>query len=146
MKHKQLTVPPPTPGQFFKLVRKRLDLTQRGMAEALHVSTKAVQSYEQEWRNIPEETIALLLTLLFLHKGSRVLSDPCWVRTKCPPKLLQKCPVHLLTHGQFCWLVGSHMCEQRNKSRLGGKPRASGRPCLHCKVVLDFLADDLDHD
>lgn len=130
-----------TPGQFFKIVRKRLGLTQKGMGEALHVSTKAVQSYEQEWRKIPEEAICLLLTLLYLHKGSNARSEPCWVRTKCPPDLLRKCPVHLLTHGQFCWLVGSHMCELKNKPRAGSKPDSDGRPCLRCIVVLDFLVD-----
>ena len=36
----------------FKKLRKKIDKTQKQMAQLLGVSVKAVHSYEQGWRNI----------------------------------------------------------------------------------------------
>ena len=38
----------------FVLIRKKLNKTQRELAELLGVSIKAVHSYEQGWRTVPQ--------------------------------------------------------------------------------------------
>lgn len=37
----------------FKLLRKKLNKTQKQMAQLLGVSIKAIHSYEQGWRTVP---------------------------------------------------------------------------------------------
>jgi DNA-binding XRE family transcriptional regulator len=37
----------------FKYFRKRLNRTQKQIAELLGTSLKAIHSYEQGWRNVP---------------------------------------------------------------------------------------------
>ena len=41
-------------GPEFTALRKRFDKTQKQMSQLLGVSIKAVHSYEQGWRSIPD--------------------------------------------------------------------------------------------
>jgi DNA-binding XRE family transcriptional regulator len=50
----------------FSQIRHRLGKTQAQIAQLLGVSPKAIQSFEQGWRNIPTHVERQLLFLLFL--------------------------------------------------------------------------------
>jgi DNA-binding XRE family transcriptional regulator len=56
----------------FKKYRKRLNKTQKQMAELLGTSLKAIHSYEQGWRTVPvhvERQIFFLVSRLELRAG-----------------------------------------------------------------------------
>ncbi len=61
----------------FSTIRRYLGKTQSEMAQLLGVSSKAIQSFEQGWRNIPvhaERQALFLLALKKLRKKDRL----CW--------------------------------------------------------------------
>jgi DNA-binding XRE family transcriptional regulator len=59
----------------FKRFRKKLEKTQRQMAQLLGVSIKAVHSYEQGWRSVPvhvERQIFFLVSRLKKNNSDRM--------------------------------------------------------------------------
>lgn len=70
----------------FSHIRNRLSKTQKQMAQLLGTSEKAVQGYEQGWRNVPAHVERQLLFLLsrIEEKTGR---KPCWTIKKCPVEL-----------------------------------------------------------
>ena len=94
----------------FKRLRKKLNKTQKQMAQLLGVSLKAVHSYEQGWRVIPP---AVERHLYFLVSRT-VLVDtrrPCWESKNCPPDRKSQCPASQFNCGDLCWLVNGTLCE-----------------------------------
>ena len=63
----------------FSALRKRLEKTQKQMAQLLGVSIKAIHSYEQGWRSIPmhveRQLYFLLYRKFFWEKWRRPLLD-----------------------------------------------------------------------
>lgn len=110
--------------EFIKKARARMGMTQKALATALRLSPKAIQSYEQGWRAVPEPIAAHLLTLLAVCGGGGRPEIPCWVVTRCPPERRRGCPARATTRGAFCWMVSGTAC------RRGG---VDG--CLSCRVV-----------
>jgi len=76
----------------FKNFRKRLNRTQKEIAQLLSVSKKAIHSYEQGWRNIPPHIERQMLFLLSRMDGNSKVSRPCWVIKKCHPSIKVGCP------------------------------------------------------
>jgi len=58
----------------FKKNRKRLNRTQKEIAQLLSASKKATHSYEQGWRNIPPHIERQMLFLLFRIDGNSKVS------------------------------------------------------------------------
>lgn len=109
--------------------------TQAELASALGISEKAVQSYEQGWRDVPVRVMIQILVLLALYQ-KRTLDDiPCWEIRKCSPAQRETCASFTVGRGQFCWFVGSKDC----RPTPGGN---SGPilPCMDCPVVQRLLA------
>ena len=66
-------------GAEFARLRASLGKSQRELAELLGLSLKAVESYEQGWRNVPAHVERLLYFLLFkLNENEIEAEDPCW--------------------------------------------------------------------
>jgi DNA-binding XRE family transcriptional regulator len=68
----------------FKILRSRLDRTQKEMAQLLGVSVKAIHSYEQGWRKIPghvERQVYFLISRALEPTGKK---KKCWDLLKCP--------------------------------------------------------------
>ena len=63
----------------FKKIRKKIDKTQKQMAQLLGVSIKAVHSYEQGWRNIPANVERQMFFFLSRTKENQENRNPCWV-------------------------------------------------------------------
>jgi len=76
----------------FSQIRSGLEKTQDQLAQLLGISIKAVQSFEQGWRNIPVHTERQLLFLLTLKRSHSKGNGPCWVIRKCPPGDQTKMP------------------------------------------------------
>jgi hypothetical protein len=93
----------------FKRVRKKLEKTQKQMAQLLAVSLKAVHSYEQGWRAVPpavERQLYFLVSRQTLN-GARPL---CWEMKSCPPSRKAQCPAAEFNSGDLCWLVNGSLC------------------------------------
>jgi DNA-binding XRE family transcriptional regulator len=61
----------------FSKIRQRLGKSQREMAQLLAISIKAVQSFEQGWRNVPAHVERQALFLLAM-KESQDGGKACW--------------------------------------------------------------------
>lgn len=109
--------------------------TQSELASALGVSPKAVQSYEQGWRDVPIRVLIQLLVLLALYR-KRTLDDvPCWELRKCAAAQREKCASFTVGRGQFCWFVGSEDCRPAKDRKAN-----PALPCMDCPVVKRLLA------
>ena len=114
---------------FAKEVRSKLGLSQRELSKTLRVSLKAVQSYEQGWRNLPESVALHLISLLAVHAGRHRGARPCWSLTRCPSATRKGCPAYLVSRGRFCWLLGGTACANEGAAK-----------CLKCAVVRRLVA------
>lgn len=90
--------------------RKRIGLTQSQMASALGVSAKAIQSYEQGWRTIPDRVLGHMLALVSLALGTSRKGPPCWDVRACDDEKRAHCLSHHITRGKLCWLVKADTC------------------------------------
>ena len=111
-----------------------LGRTQLELATALGVSVKAVQSYEQGWRDVPVRVMIQLLVLLALYRKHTMDDVPCWEIRKCTVAQRERCASFTMGRGQFCWFVGS----------TDARPSASCTtdailPCMGCPVIQRLL-------
>ena len=93
---------------MFTRIRKKLEKTQAELSRLLGVSTRAVHSYEQGWRNIPvhvERQLLYLLQKKYAGKGKL-----CWEEKNCPEKLKECCPAYEFDSGDVCWFVSGTLC------------------------------------
>jgi transcriptional regulator with XRE-family HTH domain len=119
----------------FSRLRGSLGKSQRELAELLGLSLKAVESYEQGWRNVPAHVERLLYFLLFkLNEGEIEAEDPCWKSTGCPDERRSKCVAFVAKEGRFCWFFTGRLCA----SAASGE--ADSQSCYSCAVFLRMLA------
>ena len=78
--------------QEFKHFRKRLNKTQKQIAQLLGTSIKAIHSYEQGWRSVPVAVERQIYFLISRTKKDKTRTRNCWVIKKCPPDQKKKCP------------------------------------------------------
>lgn len=119
----------------FSRFRKKLEKTQREMAQLLGTSIKAVHSYEQGWRSIPmhvERQMLFLLTRAAREKTSRL---PCWKIKKCPEDLRSGCPAWEFNCGELCWFINGTICNGRVQDNWEEKMKS----CRACKVFSSQL-------
>lgn len=119
---------------LIKKIRGSLGVTQQGMADLLCVSRKAVQSYEQGWRIVPNRVVREALTLMAFKGGKGMSAKPCWQVTKCDAKRRELCPSKTLSNGRFCWFVAARTC-----LKMDGKKPKDPLPCLTCPVTEKLL-------
>jgi len=94
----------------FKSFRKRMNKTQRQIAQLLGVSVKAVESYEQGWRNIPAHMERQMFFLISKMIGDPEVTKPCWVIKKCSSKKKKQCPAWEFKAGKLCWFINGNIC------------------------------------
>ena len=120
----------------FSEIRRRLRRSQREMAQLLAVSVKAVQSFEQGWRNIPAHVERQALFLLAM-KEAQDGGKPCWDIQDCPSDLKESCPAWEFQSGHLCWFISGTMCQ----GEVHGNWESKMNVCRSCKVFrsrLDF--------
>jgi hypothetical protein len=119
----------------FKKYRRRLNRTQKQMAQLLGTSLKAIHSYEQGWRNIPayieRQLFFLVSRMLNKGKGTR----PCWAVKKCSAQDKARCPAWEFAAGDFCWLINGTICGGSVQKDWNEKMKI----CRRCEVFSYML-------
>ena len=121
---------PPMRTLDFIEARRRLGKTQAQMAGILGISLKAVQSFEQGWRNIPQHVERQLLFLSCLEAAEGADPRPCWEVRPCPPETKERCIAWQVKGGRFCWFVTGTLCEGVDQGSWEQKIQA----CRQCEV------------
>jgi len=121
----------------FSRIRRHLGKTQNQLARLLGTSSKAIQSFEQGWRNVPVHTERQLLLLLVLKSSHGKKPKPCWVIRKCPPKTKQHCPAWEFRAGHICWFINGTSCRGEVQESWTKKMKI----CRRCQVFRSMLPD-----
>ena len=119
----------------FLYFRKKMNKTQKQMAQLLATSLKAVEGYEQGWRSIPasvERQVFLLVSRMRENKKNR---KSCWVIKKCPPERKKQCPAWEFNAGKLCWFISGTICE--GKARKDWKEKM--KICRSCEVFKSMV-------
>ena len=119
----------------FSRVRHYLGKSQKQLAQLLCVSTKAIQSFEGGWRQIPNYTERQLLFLLALRRYSEKNSRPCWEIQNCPDKWEQNCSAYEFNAGHFCWFISGTKCEGTVQKHWNEKMKT----CRNCEMLKPLL-------
>jgi hypothetical protein len=120
--------------QFLE-IRRRLGKTQSQMAQLLGVSLKAIQSFEQGWRNIPVHAERQVLFLLASKKLPQKKDRACWVIRKCPMEIRQNCPAWEFQVGHLCWFINGTICQGKVQESWQKKMKI----CRQCQVFRSML-------
>lgn len=114
----------------FAEIRRHLGKTQSQMAQILGVSAKAIQSFEQGWRNIPVHIERQVLLILALKYHASKKDEPCWLTRPCSAERRQDCPAWQFDAVHLCWFINGTICE--------GLPQGSWKKkmkiCHQCEV------------
>jgi len=117
-------------------IRSEMGLSQSKLAGMVGIGSRAIQSYEQGWRQPSEMVERMLLLLLIAHRNGAQLSRiRCWEHKACSPGVREKCTAYVTRQGHLCWFLTGTMCEgQRQKSwsdKLG--------LCIECGFLQGLL-------
>jgi DNA-binding XRE family transcriptional regulator len=116
-------------------IRRYLEKTQSQMGQLLGVSPKAIQSFEQGWRNIPVHIERQVLFLLASKKSPPSKERPCWVIRKCQMEIRPNCPAWEFQVGNLCWFINGTICQGRTQENWQKKMTI----CRNCKVFQTIL-------
>jgi len=121
----------------FSKIRNKLEMTQNQLSRVLCVSPKAVQSFEQGWRNVPTHVEREMLLLLSLKKSANMDRTPtaCWEIKNCPTDWRENCLVWKLQARHFCWFLNGTFCEGKIHRHWEDKIKI----CRKCEIFLAIL-------
>ncbi len=119
----------------FSNARRYLGKTQRQMAQLLGVSFKAIQSFDQGWRNIPVHIERQVLFLLASKNSIYRKERPCWVVRKCPMEIRQCCPAWEFQVDSLCWFINGTICHGQGQENWQKKMKM----CRECKVFQTMV-------
>lgn len=122
----------------FKLLRSRLDKTQKELAQLLGVSIKAIHSYEQGWRKIPHHVERQLLFLLSRVIIGKQTLKKCWETNQCPASKQATCPAWEFQSGDLCWFINGTQCSGKVHKSWASKMEE----CRTCDVFLSFFKNE----
>jgi len=111
-------------------IRHHLGKSQSQLARLLCVSPKAIQSFEQGWRNIPASVERQLLFLLSLKRSSDQKSETCWEIRNCPAEWRENCAAWEFKAGYFCWFINGTFCQGQGQENWGKKIKL----CRQCEI------------
>ena len=120
----------------FSALRKKLEKTQKQMAQLLGTSIKAIHSYEQGWRTIPvhvERQLYFLITRKFFGNNG---VQPCWDIRSCPQEQREQCPAWEFSTGDLCWFINGTICDGAVHDSWKEKMKL----CRTCEVFKATLA------
>jgi DNA-binding XRE family transcriptional regulator len=109
----------------FSKIRERLGKSQKEMAQLLAVSLKAIQSFEQGWRNIPTHAQRQSLFLLAMKES----------KYGSPSETREKCPAWEYHSGHLCWFISGTICQ----GEVQGNWESKMKICRKCKVFKSML-------
>jgi len=119
----------------FIYFRKKLNKTQKQLAQLLGTSLKAIHSYEQGWRSVPPsaERQMLFLVSRIAENGKR--RKACWVIKKCSPNQKAHCPAWEFKAGNLCWFINGTICEGSVQKNWKEKMKI----CRSCEVFPKYF-------
>ena len=120
----------------FSSYRKKIDKTQKQLAQLLGTSVKAVHSYEQGWRSIPTHVERQLLFLISRMNKCKKKCPPCWVLKRCSNTKKTSCPAWEFRTGDLCWLINGAICEGSVKDTWNEKMKI----CRSCEVLISQMS------
>ena len=120
----------------FSKIRHTLGKTQDQMAQLLCVSSKAIQSFEQGWRQVPTYIERQMLLLLSLKRFKDRTVKPCWKIINCPPEWRSHCIVWELKARSFCWFMNGTFCHGYAHKSWDEKIRT----CEKCEVYTTMIS------
>lgn len=117
-------------------LRTVLAMSQKQMAAVLGISIRAVQSYEQGWRQMPPATQKLVSLLLFLHwRRDHKAGAPCWTVNQCESAVRDTCFAHQCRARDCCWIVTGNCHRGQDMKSWSAKLDK----CTRCKVMGQWL-------
>jgi DNA-binding XRE family transcriptional regulator len=119
----------------FIKIRNVLGKTQEQLAQALCISIRTVQSFEQGWRNVPVRVERELLLLSSLKTNLNVSTRSCWNIKKCPLEWKEKCIIWELKAGHLCWFLSGTFCEGKFQKGWDKKIKL----CRKCEVYKSMF-------
>jgi DNA-binding XRE family transcriptional regulator len=118
----------------FSKFRKKLDKTQKQMAQLLGTSIKAIHSYEQGWRTIPAHVERQLYFLLTRKLPGRN-NGTCWEKRNCRQKQRERCPAWEFAAGDLCWFINGTICN----GHVQGSWKEKMERCRSCAIFQSIL-------
>ena len=106
------------------------------MAQLLGASPKAIQSFEQGWRDIPVSAERQVLFLMALKSSKGNKASPCWIIQHCSEETRQQCPAWEFQAGHLCWFINGTICQ--GKVREGWDEKMN--VCRQCTVFVSLFA------
>ncbi len=119
----------------FSRIRQYLGKSQSQLARLLCVSSKAVQSFEQGWRNIPVSAQRQLLFLLSLKRSLDQNNKTCWEIRNCPAEWRDNCTAWEFKAGLFCWFINGTFCQGECQENWAEKIIV----CQQCEVFQSLI-------
>ena len=119
----------------FADIRKKINKTQKEMAELLGTSIKAIHSYEQGWRSIPGHVERQLFFLVSRIRANTNVHRPCWIIKKCPVNRKKQCPAWEFKAGELCWFINGTICEGSIQNNWKEKMKI----CRTCEVLASLI-------
>ncbi len=117
-------------------IRLEMGLSQSQLAALVGISSRAIQSYEQGWRQPSRLVERMLLLLLMAHRHGAGLSRfRCWERKGCSPSVRENCIAYVTRQGHLCWFLTGTMCDGQRQESWGDKLRV----CVDCRFMQDLL-------
>ena len=117
-------------------IRAEMGLSQSELAGLAGISSRAIQSYEQAWRQPSELVERMLLLLLMAHRHGATLSRlRCWKQKECAPGVRERCIAYVTRQGHLCWFLTGTICEGQRQKSWSDKLRL----CLDCGFMQRLL-------
>ena len=117
-------------------IRAEMGLSQSELAGLAGISTRAIQSYEQAWRQ-PSELVERMLLLLVVAQrhGARLSRFRCWEEKACSPDVRETCIAYVTRQGHLCWFLTGTKCEGQRQESWSDKLRL----CLDGSFIQGLL-------
>jgi putative transcriptional regulator len=119
----------------FSRIRQHLGKTQKQLAQLLGTSLKAIQSFEQGWRNIPVHTERQALFFLALKEFPKKSTRPCWAVRDCLEEKKQNCPAWEFKARHLCWFINGTICQGKIEESWKVKMKI----CHQCEVFRSMV-------
>ncbi|MGD0237762.1 MAG: helix-turn-helix transcriptional regulator [Syntrophorhabdales bacterium] len=127
----------------FSLIHQHLGKTQKQMAQLLGTSPKAIQSFEQGWRNVPTHIERQVLFLMALKYAQKKMARPCWVIKRCSEETRHKCPAREFQTGHLCWFINGTICQGEMRESWHEKMKLYRQCKVFASLCLPIRRGDL---
>jgi len=107
--------------QEFLSVRKKLNKTQKQLAQLLGSSVRVIHDYEKGIRDIPAYVERHLFFLLSLRQHQQFEKKFCWDIRNCLIKKRALCPAWEFKAGHLCWFLNGIICHENPRDSWENK-------------------------